>query len=66
MLRKLHNAGIRILEIVTDEMNGVIGLIVDGNEMTEEQFKSMNDIINEERNYIVDVTIKLQNKSNHK
>ena len=66
MLRKIHNAGIKIMEIVTDEMNGVIGLVVDGNEMTQEQFKSMNDIINEERNYIVDVTIRLQNKPNHK
>ena len=47
-------------------MNGVIKLTVDGNEMTEEQFKSMNDTINEERNYIVDVTIRLQNKPNNK
>ena len=47
-------------------MNGVIKLTVDGNEMTEEQFKYMNDTINEERNYIVDVTIKMQNKPNHK
>lgn len=66
MLRQLHNTGIKILEIVTDEMNGVIGLIIDGNGMTEEQFKSMNNTINEERNYIVDVTIRLQNKPNHK
>ena len=62
MIRKLHNSGIKILEIVTDYMNGVIGLAVDGNEMTEEQLKSMNNTINEERNYIVDVTIRLQNK----
>ena len=66
MIRKLHNSGIKILEIVTDYMNGVIKLTVDGNEMTEEQFNSMNKAINEERNYIVDVTIRLQNKPNHK
>lgn len=66
MLRKLHYSGVKIMEIVTDEINGVIGLIIDGNGMTEEQFKQMNDIINEERNYIVDVTIRLQNKPNHK
>lgn len=47
-------------------MNGVIGLTIDGNGMTEDQFKSLNDAINEEKNYIVDVTIRLQNKPHHK
>ena len=66
MRMKLYNAGIIVVGGGLDQINDIIDLEIDGSEMTGEQLEILKSAINEEKEYFVDVTIKMQNKPNCK
>ena len=66
MRMKLYNAGIIVVGGGLDQINDIIDLEIDGSEMTGEQLEILKAAINEEKEYFVGVTIKMQNMPNYK